>query len=39
MGKLKIQYMEGKQAGADKEPPMGYLRGSGYYGGGDGNAE
>lgn len=34
-----IQYMEGKQAGADEEPPMGYLRGSGYYGGGDGNAE
>lgn len=34
-----IQYMEGKQAGAGEEPPMGYLRGSGYYGGGDDNAE
>lgn len=34
-----IQYMEGKQTGSTEEPPMGYLRGSGYYAGGDGNAE
>lgn len=34
-----IQYMERKRTEAENEAPMGYLRGSGYYAGGDDNAE